>query len=631
MAETRAGVEAAAGTSWSALVGLLGPISAATLEAHVAELRTALGPTVPIAIEASVSGAPSLPSGVALWSRGSGSELLSQVAARGSGGHLLVLLGQVVPDGAIVRGLLDALELDPLAGQAVPRFANAATDGLLPLPAGVEPGGPETAWAGAALLPTFELSTEHLAACFVVRREVVAAVGPAEPGAVSLPAALLTEAVKARRRGFRTLVMNKLVVRTALEPGQVYPTLAEPERLRLFEQFPDAVVAEQLRRDHPHRRFERLASAARRATPGRALPVLVDARGMQAHHNGTSEAALGLLGGIAAEAPPWAIDLLVGEPAVGFHDLARRFPGMRLVTGLPERAYAAAVRLDQPWHISTVVELHQRALTVAFNMLDSIAWDVVYLSQPDLDATWSFVAEHSDALFYISAFSQARFGFRFPVGDEVHEVVTLLSLAAEDYLDPGAPPPSQGEQVLIFGNRYDHKAVGPTLDLLARAFPYQEFVGLGAPPKSARNQSGLASGQLPTSQVDDLVRTARLVVFPSFYEGFGLPVVKSLACGKTVLVRASPLWRELAAQMRMPGRLVEYVTPSELVEAAGRALHGEPPRELPLGGGLDGAEPPGWRECARRLVDGVERMVMRADQGRWLRRERAVNLALARW
>jgi glycosyltransferase involved in cell wall biosynthesis len=568
--------------------------------------------------------------GVTMLGQGSGAGALSAAADRAAAhGHLVVLLGSVIPDAAVVRGLIEALDFDPLVGFAMPRFADEETDDVLPLPDGADGGdggSPSIPRAGATLLPPQQLTTELLAACLVVRREVAAAFARPPRAPLTLLAALLAEAVEARRRGFRTLVMNRLVVRSRLRREQLYPAPAGAELAALISRYPDMVSAGRLRSDGASRRFERLASVSRRAVPTSHLPVLIDARGIQAHHNGTSEASLGLLDGITAEHPAWQVDLLVSEGAVGYHRLEHRFPSMNVLTALPDRAYAAAIRLDQPWHLSTVEELHQRALAITFNILDTIAWDVVYVSPLGLDATWGFVAEHSDALLFNSSFSRDRFGFRFTVGPEVEQVVTLHSLDPDEYLEPGMSP-STGGQILIFGNHLDHKAVAPTVELLARAFPYQDFLAIGAPSEPTANTSSLRSGQIPAAEVDRLVRSAPLVVFPSFYEGFGLPVVKSLAYGKPVLVRASPLWRELAAQTRAAGQLVEFVTSAELVELVGRVLHGAPLASLTLGSTLGADRPVRWRDCSRRLIDGVERMVLCANHRRWARRDRALALS----
>ena len=40
-----------------------------------------------------------------------------------------------------------------------------------------------------------------------------------------------------------------------------------------------------------------------------------------------------------------------------------------------------------------------------------------------------------------------------------------------------------------------------------------------------------ARGHVPTAEVDDLMRRAAALVFPSLYEGFGLPPLEAMACG----------------------------------------------------------------------------------------------------
>jgi glycosyltransferase involved in cell wall biosynthesis len=167
------------------------------------------------------------------------------------------------------------------------------------------------------------------------------------------------------------------------------------------------------------------------------------------------------------------------------------------------------------------------------------------------------------------------------------------------------------------------------VELLARAFPFLPIRALGVEKPTGPNVKSLESGHLPESEIDAMIGGARLLVFPSYYEGFGFPVVRGLAYGQTVVVRRSPLWRELAGLTRAPGRLVEYELPHELVRCVGQALSGEPVDALPLGGDLlDGASPPGWRDCARSMVTFVERMLDRVDFQAWQRRDRALSAAL---
>lgn len=611
---------------WQVIVDLDGRRDAPMLSEYATRLHEVLGAAARIEIHAEVDGTPRLPPGVVCSARRDGAQALAATAARAEQGHLVVLLGPVIPDGGVVRSLLDAFKLDPMVGLVVPRFVNAETDGFMPLPDGADQDQAELPRAGMLRQAEHFLTTEHLAACMVLRREVVASMARQSPGGGSLRAALLSEAVQARRRGFRTLVLNRLVVPTSLPHRELYPKLEDGERADLVARFPDADASDQVRRDAPRRRYERLAAVAHRGSSMARLPMLLDARGIQALHNGTSEAVLRLLDGLEAEQPRWEIDLLVGDAATAFHGLARRFPGMNLIPSVPKGPYAMALRLDQPWHLTTVDELHQSALVVGFNILDTIAWDVLYLAPPDLEETWSLVAGLSDLLLFNSEFSRDRFRFRFPIGDGVSEVVTLHSLSAEEYVEEHLTPAPADGPLLVFGNRYDHKAVGPVLEVLRRAFPYQIVKSIGGVTETTSTSASLASGQVPASVIERLFAEARLVIFPSFYEGFGLPVVKGLAYGKTVVVRASPLWKELAGQARLPGRLVEFVTPVQLVEVVGRALHGHPLASLPLGEELGGEAPLRWRNCARRIIEGAEMALERADHRRWHWRDRILGL-----
>lgn len=570
-----------------------------------------------------------LPPGARLLRHPSAADSITSAGLRAAqGGHLLVLLAPLLPDPAVLHALGGALDQDPLVGFVQPRFGNALGDGVWPLPDG--PGAPREALSrqSLSLLPASYLTTEQLAACILVRRELAAVFGQAPGGPEDFRTAFALQLVHARRRGFRNLVLNRVVVPTPEPPEALYPRLDPSSRRRLHSLCPDAATAEEWFHREPSHRRERLVSVARRARSGSRLPVLLDCRGASAHHNGTSHAMLGMIAGLEAEAPRWDLDVLFGAEAGKYHEVARRFPSINLLTGLPDGSYAAAVCLNQPWHLSTVADLHHRAATITFNMLDTIGWDIVYQCNPEVEKAWSFIARHADGLAYISGFTRDRFRFRFPVDPGVSEAVTHLSLDPAEYLNPATTNLPEGEHLLVFGNHYEHKAVGPTLDLLSRAFPFQPLRAMGARSERSRNIAVLESGHLPEVEVDRLIATARVVVFPSWYEGFGLPVMKALAYGRPVVVRSSPLWRELAALTRASGRLVEFSVPQELVLAVGRLLAEAPVEVLSFGGSLGpGSAPPRWRDCARRLIELVERTVDRTDADRWLERERTLRLA----
>ena len=280
--------------------------------------------------------------------------------------------------------------------------------------------------------------------------------------------------------------------------------------------------------------------------------------------------------------------------------------------------------LNQPWAVETVAEMHRCAFLIGFNILDTIGWDILYPAPERLEWAWRFVARHSDMLTFISGFSQDRFRARFPVAPGVTEQVVHLSFRTDEHTLRRFRDMPPGEHVLLFGNSYEHKGIAPTLRLLAEAFPLQNFAVLGGQGPAVAGVHVIPSGGMAEDEVHRLVATARAVVFPSFYEGFGLPVVESLAYGRPVLVRRCPLWAEIAAHSRLPGRLVEFDDAASLIEALGRV----PPPGLPFGAALaEGQAPTGWRDAAAAMLRGVERRLAQDGTGQWQDRDEALRTA----
>ena len=339
-----------------------------------------------------------------------------------------------------------------------------------------------------------------------------------------------------------------------------------------------------------------------------------------------------MLDGFAALDAPWQIDVAADAGAMAFHGMAARYPRFNLLSGDVPGSYAAAVMLNQPWAVETVAEMHRHALLIGFNVLDTIGWDILFPAPERLEWAWRFVARHSDLLTYISAFSQDRFRTRFPVAPGVTEQVVHLSFLTGEHTQRRFRDMPEGEHVLLFGNSYDHKGIAPTLRLLVEAFPLQAFAVLGGQGKAVPGVQVIPSGETSEDEVHRLVATARAVVYPSFYEGFGLPVVESLAYDRPVLVRRGPLWTEIAAHSRLPGRLVEFDDPASLIEALGRVLSGSPPPGLPFGAALAEAQAPtGWRDAAATVLRSVEHRLAYDGTGsgieHWHGRDEALRTA----
>lgn len=544
---------------------------------------------------------------------------------------LLVVVGPLLPSNEVLLHLWRAVHSDPLLGVAQPRFADARTDRICALPySGESSITAFTSRRALAELPEVAITAEMLSSCLLLRREVVAALGPSKPFQ-SLTGALALGLCRARRKGYRNAVANRAVVALPVNGSDetqplAYPRLEPADREMLLGLYPDHARADAENDRRVDRRLEQLLTAAH--PPAREpRRLLLDFRGMSAMHNGTSQVMLGLLEGLSCVKPAsWEVVVQSRSEAAEFHGLAQRYPNFVHEHGDLTGAYAAALVPNQPWALETVAELHRHALVNIFNILDTIAWDVLYAVNLRVEGTWRFIAAHADGLAYISSFSRERFQPRFPVKSCVQERVIHLSLDGDDHADPAARQHAPLDHVLLFGNGYDHKDLVPTLQVLSDAFPMQKFMVLGAASCALPRVEYVPSGQVSSDEVHRLIATSKAVVFPSHYEGFGLPVVESLAYGRPVLVRKSALWDEIAAHSRLPGRMIEFDDTVSLVEGLGRLLAGLPVPHLASATALvDEAQSPNWYSYATHLIDFVEECLRRVDLARWTEREHTLT------
>jgi glycosyltransferase involved in cell wall biosynthesis len=531
--------------------------------------------------------------------------------------HLLVVMAGMPPPPEDINRLTAAFDADPMIGYAMPRCADAS--GLIhPLRADAAASGYDRAIL--AHLPAVQLAPEFLAGCVLIRRELVANM-PDLVGHFSTLAGLLRALMAwGRRLGYRAAIANNVVVADVAR-DEARPRLSAAEQAALVRLFPDALVADTRFNELSCHRRETLAGLA--LSPGRRR-LLIDCTGMQPYHNGTSECALGILDGLAAIGTTWQVDIMAAPATADYHALRQRYGAFTVVDAPSVQGYVVAIRLSQPWTLESIAELHEHALHLMFMMLDTIAWDIVYSATPEVERTWSFAAAHADSFLYDSGFTRDRFRFRFPLAAHARELVTHLSCNFADY--DAVPARRDAGHILLIGNDHEHKGMAQALDLLPRAFPRERFVVIGHDDLGLANVRSVKSGKVTVEGMRELYAGSRMLVFPSFYEGFGFPVAKGLAHGLDVVARRSDLLTEIAGQCAQRGRIVPFDDPASLIDAVRRILTGESVATVPLGTGLGpGQEPPGWRDIAARIVALIDDMAAQPGLAVRDRREAALR------
>ena len=91
---------------------------------------------------------------------------------------------------------------------------------------------------------------------------------------------------------------------------------------------------------------------------------------------------------------------------------------------------------------------------------------------------------------------------------------------------------------------------------------------------------------------------AEIFVFPSLYEGFGMPVLEAMACGVPVVTSNVSSLPEVA------GKAAILVNPSkvkEMTDAYSKILSNEEFREKMIEEGIEQSKKFQWKESARKL------------------------------
>lgn len=116
-------------------------------------------------------------------------------------------------------------------------------------------------------------------------------------------------------------------------------------------------------------------------------------------------------------------------------------------------------------------------------------------------------------------------------------------------------------------------------------------------------------GYVASADLPYLHNAAEMLVFPSLWEGFGLPVIEAMACGLPVIASTVTCLPEIAGDAAL------YVDPycvDDLAHAMCNLHRDEALRQLLVSKGLRRAEQFTWRKCAEATADAYRRAADRS-------------------
>jgi glycosyltransferase involved in cell wall biosynthesis len=199
------------------------------------------------------------------------------------------------------------------------------------------------------------------------------------------------------------------------------------------------------------------------------------------------------------------------------------------------------------------------------------------------------VLRAADAIVAVSEFTR---GETIELAGVAPDRVHVVSNGVDAVFDPDGQR-AQGDYVLAVATLEPRKNLG-------RAVAAARELGVELRVVGARGWGGVDVdgwvGEIPDADLAALYRGARCVVYPSLYEGFGLPVLEAMACGTPVVTSLGTAMEEVAGEAAV---LVDPLDVSAIAEGM-RAAVARRDELVPLG--LEQARPFTWQRAADAVV-----------------------------
>jgi GT2 family glycosyltransferase/glycosyltransferase involved in cell wall biosynthesis/SAM-dependent methyltransferase len=259
------------------------------------------------------------------------------------------------------------------------------------------------------------------------------------------------------------------------------------------------------------------------------------------------------------------------------------------------------LRVAQPFEPEILSRALDKSLCSVNIFFDTIAQDIPSLRSPRTEAVWHDLTHVYRNVAFISDASRRAFRARYPVrGAGLHVIHPSLDIA--DYGPVSSKDaPALEARVLVVGNKFPHKDIAYTMELVAgtSATNSLSFDVLTDSPLDVSDRVEVyKSGSLAQSEITKLYSSCKFVLYPSYYEGFGLPLMEALHFGRPVIARYSPLYRELQELLGPISQNIHlYKTSKELAK-----ILSNPPEwkdEAPT-------SPLNWNAVARRVLSVVD-------------------------
>ncbi|MDI9848822.1 glycosyltransferase [Rhodoblastus sp. 17X3] len=471
------------------------------------------------------------------------------------GAHCLLLNSDTVVYPGAIAELLSVLESDEKFGFVNPRTNNATIATY-----GAKPATPVDGYSSFSrthqLLPRYQVVPVVVGFCLLIRAEIVRYFGYLD----SIYGMGYNEEndyiMRANRRGYSSVLANHAyVAHLGKASFSILSDYADDEHLKneavlltRYPEFKPAIIRHfSSPKYHAHRLIER----------GNDVDVLFDIRTASKTRNGTNKLICALLPFLLRELSDVRLAIVADDDVLDFFGV--HLPsGVRLITDEEEAANVKAgvgFLFSQPFADIVFDRLACVCEKIGVFLLDTIAVDCLYIQSDGLVRLWERVCRSGDLFVFNSEYTMDRFTKRFSFAPDAALLPSLHSMNPMEYAQDKRESPrrrkaaSARASVLIFGNHYEHKGLVPALSTLAATDLDITVFGVDLGRNDVKSISG---GQVSDETLARMLASCDVFVFPSFYEGFGFPILEAVVKQKPIVLLDSELNRTLHRRLGRP-------------------------------------------------------------------------------
>lgn len=246
--------------------------------------------------------------------------------------------------------------------------------------------------------------------------------------------------------------------------------------------------------------------------------------------------------------------------------------------------------------------------------------------------SWNILSKQAKAIITVSEFSKRRLGYFLKIPDEkIHVVyngvgepfkpqsIKSINVVKEKYgiLKPyflfvGTQEPRKNLKALIQAwetadlNGYELFIAGAeSAGHVFNVTNHSHSIRHAAYPFRALSVTYKSATYIPDEDLPAMYAGATAFVFPSLYEGFGLPILEAMACGMPVIASDIPAFREIYGDAAMP---VNPQEPMEIADAMRIIIEDRALANQFRQRGFQKAAQLSWDESARKtqaVIEGV--------------------------